>query len=140
MVTLALQLIHASDETAKQQEAIHKIEQAIARTNIFELPSFQMKADVQIETQGKLVDGSYELLWNGPAQWREEIRLPGYTEVQVGGNGTVWTQRTTDFHPLSIYNLHKALRFESGAAASRSASLVQSPLTPKDKVKKVHQR
>jgi len=127
----------ASDDTAKQQEAIKKIEQAVAKTNIFELPSFQMKANVQVESQGKLMDGSYELLWNGPEQWKEEIHLPGYTETQVGGKGTVWILRSTDFYPRRIHDLHTALGFGTEGSGG---SLVQSSVTAKDKVKKVHRR
>jgi TonB family protein len=143
MVFLGLQPLLAFSDAAKEQEALKKIEQAVAKTNIFELPSFQMKASVQIESQGKLVDGTYQLLWNGPAQWREEIRFPGYTEVQVGGKGTVWIQRSTDFYPLRIYDLHAALGFGAGAADSSSGpvgSLVQSSLTQKDKIKKMRER
>ena len=92
-VALWLQPLLASDDAAKQQEAIKKIEQAVTHTNIFELPSFEKKASVQIATQGKLTDGTYQLLWNGPERWREEIRFSGYTEVQVGGNGIVSIQR-----------------------------------------------
>jgi len=140
-VALWLQPLLASDDAAKQQEAIKKIEQAVSHMNIFELPSFEMKANVQIATQGKPMDGTYQLLWNGPAQWREEIRFPAYTEVQVGGNGTVSIQRSTAFLPLRIYHLHAALGFGSGAlGAGASGSLVQSPLAPGDKVKKIRQR
>lgn len=143
IVALWLQTSGASDDSAKKQEAIKKIAQAVAKTNIFELPSFQMKANVQIESRGKLVDGNYQLLWNGPEQWREEIRFPGYTEVQVGGKGTVWIQRSTDFYPLRIYNLHAALGFGSGVArsgADPTGSLVQSSLDEKYKVEKIHER
>jgi len=140
-VALWLQPLLASDDAAKQQEAIKKIEQAVTHMNIFELPSFEMKANVQIATQGKPMDGTYQLLWNGPAQWREEIRFPAYTEVQVGGNGTVSIQRSTAFLPLHIYHLHAALGFGSGAlGAGPSGSLVQSGLAPRDKVKKIRQR
>ena len=141
-VALWLQPLLASDDAAKQQEAIKRIEQAVTHTNIFELPSFEMKATVQIATQGKLTDGTYQLLWNGPERWREEIRFPGYTEVQVGGNGTVSIQRSTAFLPLLIYHLHAALGYGSGALVSggASGSLVQSGLAPTDKVKKIRQR
>jgi len=101
-----------------------------------------MKADVQIEAQGALVEGKYQLLWNGPDQWREEIRFPGYTEEQVGEKGTVWIQRTTDFYPLRIYNLHSALGFGSGVAgagAEPTGSLVQSSLTGTHKIEKVRE-
>ena len=54
-----------------RQEAAARLAEAVSKTNIFELPSFVMKADVQIDLGGKLVDGTYE--WtacrgrNGPA-------------------------------------------------------------------------
>jgi len=35
-----LPTLAASDDSAKQQEAVKKIEEAVAETNIFELPSF----------------------------------------------------------------------------------------------------
>jgi TonB family protein len=142
LVSLWLPYVAASD-TAKQQEAVSKIEQAAERANIFELPSFLMKANVQIEYQGKFVDGSYQLLWNGPEQWREEIHFPGYTEVQVGGKGTIWIQRNTDFYPLRISDLRAALGFGSEGADSNlggTRSLMRSNVSPKDKIKKVRER
>jgi TonB family protein len=141
--SLWIPYLAASDDSAKQQEAVKKIEQAAANADIFELPSFLMKATVQIETQGKLVDGSYQLLWNGPDQWREEIHFPGYVEVQVGGKGSVWIQRSTDFYPLRISDLHAALGFGSGGLDSnlgRAGSLIRSSVGPKDKIKKVRER
>ena len=140
LFALLLQPLYGSDDSAKRQEAIKKIEEAVANTNIFELPSFQMNANLEIESQGKLVDGRFQLLWNGPEQWKEEIRLPGYTEVQVGGKGTVWVQRS--FLPLRVYDLQTALGFGTGTLGSgaASASLVQTGLTPKDRIKKVRQR
>ena len=133
------QFLSASD-TAKQQEAITRLERAVSKTNIFELPSFAMKADVQIEDHGKLVNGTYELLWNGPDQWREGIRVPGYTEVQTGGKGTIWVQRSVDFIPVSIYTLHQALGFGSSVGSPQSMSLVQLALTPRDTIKKTSKR
>jgi hypothetical protein len=71
--------LHAADQI-EQSEAIRKIENAVSQTNLFELSSFQMKARVQVESQGKLVDGTYQLFWAGPEKWREEIAI-GYREV-----------------------------------------------------------
>ena len=100
------------------QEAVARLQQAVSRTNIFELPSFVMKAKVQIELKGKMVDGTYQLLWNGEDQWREEILLPEYAEIQVGGKGMLWVKRNTNFIPLRIYNIHEALGFGSGVAGA----------------------
>ncbi len=133
------QLLGAS-EPINQQEAIARLERAISKTNIFELPSFAMKADVEIEDHGKLVKGTYELLWNGPDQWREGIAIPGYTEVQAGGKGTIWVQRSVDFIPISIYTLHQALGFGSSVGLPQSMSLVQLALTSRDTIKKTSTR
>jgi hypothetical protein len=72
------------------QSAADLIQQAISKMNIFDLPAFEMKAHVQVLNQGKPLEGSYSLLWNGPDQWREEITFPGYSEIQVEQNGTVF--------------------------------------------------
>ena len=134
-------LLSASD-AHEQQEAMKRLEQAVSMTNIFDLPSFQLSATVQIENRGKPLDGTYRLLWDGPEHWREEISLPGYTELQVGGKGTVWIHRSTDFIPLPVYQLHAALGFGSvaGADTGHFESFVQLGLTPKDRVKKLHFR
>jgi TonB family protein len=143
MVGIFLSTLGGASDSSEQRDARKKLEQAISKTNIFDLPSFQMKAAVQIDNGGKLLDGSYRLLWNGPEQWREEIAFPGYTELQVGGKGTVWVQRSTDFLPLGIYELHAALGLGSGVAddaGGHYGSFIQPGLTPNDKIKKLHTR
>lgn len=141
MGVLISSLLRASD-AAEQQEAMKKLEQAVSKTNIFDLPSFRMTASVQVENQGEQLEGSYRLLWNGPEQWREEIKIPGYTELQIGGKGTVWVQRSTDFLPLRISQLHAALGFWSSASsdAGYSAYLVRAGISPTDRVKKLRSR
>jgi TonB family protein len=142
IVGISLSAFSGASDATEQRDARTKLEQAVSKTNIFELPSFQMKAAVQIDNSGKPLDGSYRLLWNGPKQWRAEVTFPGYEEVQVGGKGVVWVQRSTDFIPLRINQLHTALGFGSAAGvdAGRYESFVQLGLTPNDKIKKVHSR
>lgn len=133
------QCLDASDKV-NQQKAIARLEQAVSKTNIFELPSFAMKADVHLDNHGKKIAGTYQLLWNGPDQWREGISVPGYSEVEIGGKGRIWLQRSSDFIPLPIYNLHQALGFGSSANSPQAMSLVQLHLTPKDTIKKTTAR
>lgn len=106
----------ASDET--KQEFKVSIQEAEAKSNIFALSSFAMKAKVRVTSKGKRLDGSYLFFWNGPEQWREEISLPGYEEIQVGGKGVVFVKRSTDFLPLPIYQLHAALGYGSFGSGS----------------------
>jgi len=132
--------IVAASDSVNRQEAVARLEQAVSKTNIFELPSFALEADVEIEEQGKFMKGTYELLWNGPDQWREGVRIPGYNEVQIGGKGTIWLERSTDFIPFMIYNLRQALGFGSTADLPQAMALVRLSLTSKDTITKTHQR
>ena len=127
-------VLTASDKA--KQEGKELIELAEAKTNIFALPSLEMKANVRIENKGKPLDGSYLLLWNGPEQWREEISFPDYNEVQVGGKGIVFLKRSTDFIPVRIDQLHSALGYGSGM----QQSFTHVALGPDETVKKIHDR
>ena len=128
----------ASD--ASKQAIKDSIEKAQSKANIFALSSFEMKAKVRIISEGKLLEGSYVLYWNGPEQWREEISVPGYREIEIGGKGIVFLKRSTDFLPLPIYRLHSSLGYGSlgiGSGVPRS-SLVYAAVGPNETVKKVH--
>jgi TonB family protein len=109
-----LLLTHSSTLAASEKEKVEGkdlVERADVKADIFQLPAFDMKANVRIENKGRPLDGSYVLLWNGPDRWREEISFPGYSEVRVGGNGVVSLKRSTDFIPLPIERLRRALSY-----------------------------
>ena len=126
----------ASDKPQQDGKAL--IEEAENKADIFALPSFEMKANVRIENLGKMVEGSYLFFWNGPEEWREEISLPGYSEIQVGSKGVVFVKRTTDFPPLRIEQLHSALGYGTGGSP-RSTFVRMGPL-PHETVKKIRDR
>ena len=121
----------------KSQNGADVIQQAETKMDIFALPSFEMKANVRIDNQGKPLDGSYVLLWNGSEQWREEITFPGYSEVQVGGKGMIFIKRSTEFLPLRIDQLHSALGFGSSPPWG---SFFHLELRPGEALKKTHDR
>jgi TonB family protein len=126
-----------ASEKAKE-EGKDLVEQAEAKTNIFALPSFQMKASVRIDNKGEPLNGSYLLLWNGPGQWREELSFPGYSEIQVGGKGVVFIKRTAEVLPLRIDQLRSTLGYGSGS--THPLSLIHLAPGPGETVKKVRER
>jgi Gram-negative bacterial TonB protein C-terminal len=137
-IAVSFQALGASD--MPKQEALSRLEQAVAKTNLFELPSFEINAGVQVDHRGKIVDGTYHLLWNGPGQWKEEVRIADYTKTQIGGKGVIWVERSLDAMPFSILRLHQVLGFGSSAGVPPSVSLVRLPLTATDTLKKAHER
>ena len=96
------------------------IEQATATVNIFELFSFQLKAEVWLHAGGKRFDGSYSLLGNSTERWREEITFPGYSESQVGNKGVIYVIRNTDYMPYRVFQRRSALGYGSAVLPSTS--------------------
>ena len=114
-VSFAVQSHASSDAAARGKDLI---EQATAKMNIFDLPSFRMNANVRIDNFGKPLDGTYSLSWNGPDQWREEIRFSGYSEVQRESEGMLYLKRSSAFMPYTIFQLHSTLGFGSTGFAT----------------------
>ena len=128
-------LLGASDD--RTQEGKDLINTAVEKTNIFALPHFLMKGNIQIKDKGKPVNGAYLLVWNGPDEWKEEISLPGYFEKQVGVKGVVYLKRTVDFIPLRIEQLHSTLGY--GSLVGRS-SFIQIAPRADETVQKIGER
>jgi TonB family protein len=134
LLVIAASSMTASNDTKQQSKDL--VEHAEEKSNILVLPSFEMKASLRIDSRGKPLDGAYTLLWNGPEQWREEISFPGYSEVQVGGKAVIFLKRSTDFIPLRIDQLHKALSY--GRHPSAFIHLAPDPYA--EAVKKIRER
>ncbi len=98
-----------SEKAAKAEQML---QEAVAKNDIHELPSFEMRARLKLDNHGHPVEGTYSLLWNGRDQWREEIKLPGYSEVQVAGKDAVSVSRTTKYMPWQIGLVHNLLGYD----------------------------
>ncbi|HEV8423443.1 MAG TPA: energy transducer TonB [Chthoniobacterales bacterium] len=60
--------------------------------------AFHLQAKVTLFGAGdQHVDGTLNLWWISATKWREELRLPGYVRVRVGGDHKYWVQRNAPF-------------------------------------------
>lgn len=57
------------------------------------------------------VEGTYTLDWVSPTQWSQQLKTTGFREIEVGGTGTIWILRSTQYEPLVAYSVKKALGF-----------------------------
>jgi|SRR6266853_5783728 len=105
LLLFAATLAVADHDTESEGKTL--IQQAAEKMNIFALPGFQMTANVTVDNSGKPLEGSYQLLWNGPEKWREEISFPGYSETRVGGKGVVFLKRSTNFSKEKIKKIRQ---------------------------------
>jgi TonB family protein len=60
-----------------------------------------------------MYEGTFDLVWNSPSQWREQLQLPGYLRVRVGGEHKYWLQRNVPFEPVRVDQLDQLLNFSS---------------------------
>jgi len=108
---LLVLLTSFSFASSNHEEDLQSLRDAQSKADVFELPSFRLKANVTIDNDGKPLEGSYTLLWNGPDQWREELVFPGFSEIKVGGKGVVATKRNVDFTPLRVEQVYQTLSY-----------------------------
>jgi len=77
------------------------------------MPAFQLSARLRVwAPKNQSLDGSYDLIWISPSQWREEISLPGYTRIRVGGPGKYWQKRTLPYEWVQVSDLDSLLDVE----------------------------
>jgi TonB family protein len=72
------------------------------------MPPFKLRAKVIIsgdkEHSG---EGTFEVLWVSQKQSREELQLPGYSQVKIGGDNKYWVQRNIP------YGIYRAFQIDS---------------------------
>lgn len=114
-----------NDAAAWFQKASHKTNLRADGT-----PAFDLRAHISTSVaSNSVVDGTYRLIWTSPSQWREEVHLPGYDRVRIGGPGVYWQRRSVPFESVRVWQLDKLL-----------ANLSHLELLPGDKLGKGHER
>jgi TonB family protein len=90
---------------------------------------FRMKALIRLQMSGRTVEATYRLVWVSDKLWREELDLPGYTEIRVGGESKYWYKRNLDYVPVRVTQAYDAIHFH-----------LRVGLGTEEQVKKVRQR
>lgn len=101
----------AKDNKQQEAEALLAKARDLSDIRCEGCPAFQLVSRLRVLANEKQVEGSYRLVWISPESWRDEINLPGYSQVQVRGQGKVWRLRNLDHQPLRVYQLMELLNF-----------------------------
>lgn len=91
---------------------------------------FRLHARLQFfDSRDASAEGSFLLVWASPGQWRQEFRMPGFTEIRIADTDKLWLLRNARRPPLQYWQFLDALH-------------VHSPLRlgPQEKVKKVREK
>ena len=57
----------------------------------------------------KSMEGQYQEVWISPDQWRRELVLADFQQVEVGSADSKWVNRNLDFNPRPVHLLMIAL-------------------------------
>lgn len=71
-------------------------------------------------------EGTFELIWASPEEWREELTLPDFHQVRVFHKDTLWTKRNVPYLPFAADRVIHLMRHREPFAAY----LDRLPLAP----------
>jgi hypothetical protein len=90
---------------------------------------FLLLAKVRLEQEDKSVEGLYAIAWAGSDRFRNVIRFPNFTEIEVVTSDTRYRQRSTEAMPILIWELQRLMN-----------SFVRFQLDPQDKITSIKTR
>jgi TonB family protein len=62
------------------------------------MPPFKLRARIRVlGGKNQPYEGTFEWLWLSATQWREQLLLPGFSRVRVGGKDKIWVQRSVPY-------------------------------------------
>jgi hypothetical protein len=73
--------------------------------------SFKVSAVIKLMQGMTQAEGTFQLVWNSPTRWREELSFPNFHQIRVGAPNGVWEKRDPYFLSLRMWQLIQALGF-----------------------------
>ena len=118
LATLCLALAaysSAGEKKDKQAEGLALIERARELSDIRApgSPPFRLRARVRLFQEKHAMEGTYLLVWISPSQWREQVDLPGFTQLRIGGEGTYSVHREPPGLPWPVFQLLHTLGYKA---------------------------
>jgi hypothetical protein len=72
---------------------------------------FKISAVIKLMQGMTQAEGTYQLVWDSPTRWREELSFPDFHQIRVSAPGGVWEKREPYFLSLRMWQLMQALGF-----------------------------
>ena len=109
--TLAFWLDAQTLPTKKDAEGI--LQNAAEEADLWTSDSvpFHLLASVHYELGGQPSDGTYELLWRSPDQYREYFEMRNAKEMEIASGGKLSILRNTPTLTIPLWNTQRNLRF-----------------------------
>jgi hypothetical protein len=74
--------------------------------------SFRLTAQIRsVEDKDQAVEGSYELRWQQPTAWREEIKFAGYSQTRIALADKIYITRSAPALPYEVFKFLQMMEF-----------------------------
>ena len=104
----------AATDNDNQPEAEKLLQQAEQLTDIRSSGShsFRLVARVQVfDKKGHIREGIYNLLWQSPTVWRDELKFADFTQVRTAAADKIFINRNIPSFSMEVLQLLKLLKF-----------------------------
>jgi hypothetical protein len=112
-------------------ELLHSAQFADARS--LDGRSFQLLGKARLQHgKGMETEGTYQLVWASPTQWREVFSFPDFNQTRVGGDGGIWEERKPSYLSLRMWQIMQALNFYGRLELPREESAIRVKVKKRD--------
>lgn len=103
--------VPSDDDKTDAEKRLHVAQQL---TDIRESGSqpFRLSATVKLfDERGRKQEGSYELDWENPTQWKDELKLSNFSQFRLVNGGRLFLSRNPSSLSMEVFRLLKLLEF-----------------------------
>ena len=95
--------LSAKDKAEEQGRPLLKAASEQALLHADGSSTFRVKVSFTIRASSKPFEGTYSWSFNSADDWRKELTLSDYTDVEIGRGSTVTVKRSLDYKPLPVF-------------------------------------
>jgi hypothetical protein len=106
-----VEAVPADDDKTETEKRLLMAQQL---TNIRESGSqpFRLSAKVQLfDKRGDMKQGTYELVWESPTQWKDELKLADFSQIRLVSGERLFLSRNPSRLSMEVFRLLRLLEF-----------------------------
>lgn len=74
-------------------------------------PAFHMRASVHFYEGMSSTEGSYDLKWQSPTSWREEVEVGSLRQIRIADTDKLWEERNLPYFTPAVEDIEKVMEF-----------------------------
>jgi hypothetical protein len=112
------------DDAGRPAEAVLERAERVTSLRVPGAPPFRLRLRAEFSLKnGGFMEANYDLVWLRPDWWREEVKLPGFTDVAIAQDRVLWRKRNTEYVPMMEWLLMSLVRADRAGALSDRESV-----------------